>query len=797
MMSHLSSPPEKHLYLPAGAGRTEAEEEGTNLAEYLGALRRRSGVVLLVTTLGVLMAVYKVMTTERLYSSTAVIEIAGESSSPTGGLAGLAASLGAGGTLDSHVEIIRSRGLLGQVVDSLGLRLERRVPNLWRSTPEPTGIVDAVRIAPNATTDALELQFTEQGVRVKSGSAETSAAYGEPLQIRGVGFVVPEQPAVEEVSLWVVPKKVAVDRLIEHVRAYPRQRTNIVDVVVTGYDPVITERVANITAELYQRYSTRRSREEAERRRRFVEEQLVKGEALLRGAQNRLTEHRRRERLYSTRAELMAGQSERKEIDLQRSELDAERRMYRSLLSQLQRPGHNQDNVIRTIVSSPGISANQTVYGMYERLARHEAARDSLTSGPWRRSVENPDVQRVDSLISISRERLLGATRSHIEWLDARIQGLDAITARSDTSMQRLAGAEPEELRLMLEVESYGDAVKTLREKYYSVGIVEAAGEEKISFLDNALPGMPAGSGPVHSLLFGFVFSLMIGCGGAIALDSLSRSIRKRGELERILRVPELGVIPRVRLGSPAQRMLRLPGRFGNGRSGRGSGPELLTVMQLYSDGAEAYRTLRTNLVFAQNSHPLRSVVITSPSGSEGKTTTAANLAVTFAQQGMRVLLVDCDFYHARLHRTFDVPRGPGLSELLLGTVAVEQTIRKTEIERVSLIPAGPLPPVNPADLLGGDVVRSLIQSLSEEFDFIVFDAPPVLTTAHATVLATQADGALLVTRAGQTDRDSARDAVQQLLAVGARVLGTVLNDPDATISQRRGYYGAGTVVRA
>jgi capsular exopolysaccharide synthesis family protein len=796
-MPHPSPPPERHAYLPAAqaGGRTDlAELEGGSLREYFGAVRRRYWVVLLVTAVGVGLATFKVKTTERPFVSKAVVEIASEESAgPSGGLAGLAASLGGGTSLDSHVEIIRSRGLLAQVVDSLGLRLAREVPDLWRTKYEPVGYVDAVRIAPAASVASLDLSFAADGYRVSAGGRKVAAAYGAPVEVGGVRFTVPSNPGMEELELFVVSEKAAVDRLLEHLRAFPRERTNIVDVVVTGYDPIVTERIANVTSEVYRRHSSRRSREAAERQRLFVEEQLRTGEALLADAQNRLTEHRRRESLFSTRAEMMAGQAQRGELEVQRAELEANRQIYSRLLDHIRSSRRDRADVLRTILANPELSANPTILGLSERLSRHEMLRDSLTTGPYRVSANNPDLQRTDSLIAIARNGLVEATSSHVEWLDARIRGLDAITTRADTTMRRLAGAEPEEMRLMLEVESFGEAVKQLREKYYTAGIAEASGEEKVAFLDRALPGEPTGSGPVRSLAFGVIFGIMVGAGGAIALDGLNRSVRKRGELQRVLHVPELAVIPQVRTVSGARR-LRLPGLAGaNGRSlPAGSRPELLTAAQVYSSGAEAYRTLRTNLIFAQaGQEGLRSIVVTSPSGSEGKTTTAANLAIAFAQQGMRVLVVDCDFYRARLHQVFGVPNSPGLADLLMGTVAVEQVVRPTSVSRVSVISAGPLPPVNPTDLLGDDVMRSLLASLSGEFDLVVLDTPPVLTNANAPILATQTDGVVLVVRAGQTDRDSAREAMQQLATVGARVLGTVLNDPDATLVQRKGYYDA------
>lgn len=798
-MHELSSSPEKSLRLPSGNGalRPDPEAEGSTFGEYAGALRRYYWVVLLTTAVGFALAVYKVMTTEQLFGSQASVEIGGEgNAAPSGGLAGIAASLGGGGAggVSTDVEIIRSRVILGQVVDSLGLRLAREVPDLWRTEYHPVGIVDGVRIAPDATTAPLELSFGEEGVRVRSGGREASAPYGAPVEIGGVSFTVPVRPGgMDELPLQVIPHKSAVDRLLQNVSVYPRDNVNIVDIVVTGYDPVVTERIANVTAEKYQGYSSRKSRVQAERRREFVEEQLRTGETLLLDAQNRLTEHRKREGLFSARAEAMSGQVQRGEVELQRAELNADLQIYKSLLAQLQSTRRDRADVIRTIVSNPEMSANPTVLALYDRLTKYESVRDSLTTGQYRASPTNPDLQRTDSLISLNRNALIEATRNHVEWLEARVRGMDVITQRSDSTIRQLAGAEPEEMRLMMEVESFGEAVKTLREKYYTAGIAEASGEDKVAFLDRALPGEPAGSGPVRSLVFGLIFGVMVGAGGAVALDGLNRSIRKRGELERVLHVPELAVIPQVRALSGARR-LRIPGMAGaNGRALPGAGrPELLTAAQVYSSGAEAYRTLRTNLIFAQaGQEGLRSVVVTSPSGSEGKTTTSANLAIAFAQQGMRVLVVDCDFYRARLHQVFGVANSPGLADLLMGTVAVEQVVRPTSVERVSVIPAGPLPPVNPTDLLGGDVMRSLLASLSGDFDLVVLDTPPVLTNANAPILATQTDGVVLVVRAGQTDRDSAREAMQQLATVGARVLGTVLNDPDATLTQRKGYYEA------
>nr|MBA3403928.1 CpsD/CapB family tyrosine-protein kinase [Gemmatimonadaceae bacterium] len=184
----------------------------------------------------------------------------------------------------------------------------------------------------------------------------------------------------------------------------------------------------------------------------------------------------------------------------------------------------------------------------------------------------------------------------------------------------------------------------------------------------------------------------------------------------------------------------------------------------------------------------LRTVVITSASPGEGKTTTAANLAVSFAQQGMRVLLVDCDLRRARLHKLFDLPREPGLTELILGNGDVEQLSRTTDVTGLYVMPAGQLPP-NPAELLGSDATRRVLAGLAEAYDMIIIDTPPLLAASDAAILATIADGVIVVLRAGATESAAAQQAMQQLNAVGARIVGAVLNDPDAQVPRYGAYY--------
>jgi capsular exopolysaccharide synthesis family protein len=154
----------------------------------------------------------------------------------------------------------------------------------------------------------------------------------------------------------------------------------------------------------------------------------------------------------------------------------------------------------------------------------------------------------------------------------------------------------------------------------------------------------------------------------------------------------------------------------------------------------------------------------------------------------MRVLLVDCDLRRGRIHRIFDVPREPGLTELVIGHEESEAVIRPTDVTGLYVVPSGNLPP-NPSELLGGDRMRKVLVSLSEAFDLIILDTPPLLAASDGAILATLSDGVVLVLRAGSTEGEAAQQAIQQLSGVGARVVGAVLNDPDAKVPAYGGYY--------
>lgn len=209
----------------------------------------------------------------------------------------------------------------------------------------------------------------------------------------------------------------------------------------------------------------------------------------------------------------------------------------------------------------------------------------------------------------------------------------------------------------------------------------------------------------------------------------------------------------------------------------------LISLLDPKSPVVEAYRTLRTNLQYANADGSLRRILVTSPGPGEGKSTTAANLAVILAQSGKRVVAVSADLRKPTLHQYFDLGNNRGVTNVLVGQANMEDCLQETVIENLSLLASGPTPP-NPAELLGSAKMKSLLEALQERADVVVYDAPPVVAVTDAAVLAPLMDGVLLVLNVGTVPRELAIRTREQLEKVGARILGVVLN----RVSPKSGY---------
>lgn len=258
---------------------------------------------------------------------------------------------------------------------------------------------------------------------------------------------------------------------------------------------------------------------------------------------------------------------------------------------------------------------------------------------------------------------------------------------------------------------------------------------------------------------------LALGVALSIARQMLDRSVRDVDDLKEVSGLPTLATVG------------------AEGRQRRGTGPSLLIAdTEPGSPRAEAYRQLRTNLTFSAVTHTMQVVVVTSAVAGEGKTTTACNLAITLAQSGRSVLLVEADMRRPMVAEQLGIEGSAGLTNVLTGAVSAEDVIQTWGADGLHVLAAGTLPP-NPSELLGSDAMHRLVDHLRDRYELVVLDTPPVLPVTDASVVAAHADTVVLVVRHGRTTREQVRAALDALSGVGAPVVGTILNGMPSTLA--------------
>ena len=322
--------------------------------------------------------------------------------------------------------------------------------------------------------------------------------------------------------------------------------------------------------------------------------------------------------------------------------------------------------------------------------------------------------------------------------------------------------------RLDAKVTQYRAIYTNLLLTYEQVRLSEAQSVSSVDQVESATPKLePVKPKVMQNTLLAALVGLMLAAGAVVAREALDDSIKTPEDITRNFKLPVLGVIDhhKIEVKNP------------------------ISLSDPRSPTAEAYRTLRTTVSYTSVDRPLRTLMITSAESGEGKTTTVCNLGVVMAQNGMRVIIADCDLRHPRAYAYFGLQNKNGLTELFTqDTIKIDGANRATKVDGLSIVTSGPLPP-NPAELLGSQKMQSILKAMSQSADIILIDTPPTLAVTDAAVLAPTMDGVLLVVHPGKTRIRALKQTLEQMNQVKARVLGVILNNVETRFSSYGYHY--------
>ena len=365
-----------------------------------------------------------------------------------------------------------------------------------------------------------------------------------------------------------------------------------------------------------------------------------------------------------------------------------------------------------------------------------------------------------DQLIAAS-SKFTGTTNEVRASVDEYLKATQAQITTAQTQAVALSSIQNRSASQDAALTTLQDQLATLRATYTSLLQYSSAGAANLlSVIEPAVaPDIPISPRPLINTVIAAILGLLVA--GAIVLIAayLDDRIKTPEDVEEVVGLPTLGSV--VKMG---------------GERGRSEIYRLVTLLYPRSAVAESYRMLRSNLEFARVDRPIHTILVTSSLPGEGKTVTAANLAIAFALEGRRVLLIDADLRRPGLHTLFDVPNTKGLTTMLRGDeVNLDAVAHTNEQERLRILTSGPLPP-NPAEMLGSQRMLTFLQQLQGSQDVLVIDSPPLRVVTDAAILSAFVDGTLLVIDASKSRRSAVRLGREALTRVNAQVLGVVLN---------------------
>jgi succinoglycan biosynthesis transport protein ExoP len=574
--------------------------------------------------------------------------------------------------------------------------------------------------------------------------------------------------------------------LQSRISVLPVRDTRVVNIAVEDLDPQRAALLANEVAQAYMAENLALRLRTTESATQWLEERKVELERVSEASELALYDFKKNAEMLSVSPETKKS-SVTERISSYEATLTQVRTKIAALqgrveaIRQLQKSSQPGDETWAEAV--PGQS-DPTIHEYKRRYVEQRVACVELSE---RYLPEHPKMIECTSKLAVVREDFVRSLTNVVRKAETE---LAQAVAEEKNLMRTLAIAQDESFQLgrrQVEFEKMNREAENNRRLYESVSRrlkdIELSGllrTTNVRVLDAARPSFaPIKPDVRRTVMFALMLGLVVGCGVVVLLEMLENTVSSQADVEERLGLAFLGFVPRV-----------------EGKAENPSERDLYVHRQPKSSVAECCRAIRTNLLFMSPDKPFKTLVVTSSGPQEGKSTTCIFLGVAMAQSGNRVLLLDTDMRRPRLHKAFGVPNDVGISSLVVGEGSLDKAVKSTEVPNLFVLPCGPIPP-NPAELLHTQAFADLLKAAGERFDRIVLDSPPLNAVSDSAVLATQADGVVLVLRAGKTNREAARRALRSLADVQAQMYGAILNDLDVmdvryrdTYLGYRGYYG-------
>lgn len=589
----------------------------------------------------------------------------------------------------------------------------------------------------------------------------------------------PSDPSPPDSSSQAFRNSVA--RFMASTSVDPIERSNLVSVAFYSHDPALASRIANQLANDYIDRNLQVKWDEALKASEWLSGRLVELKAKLQKSEDALQAYAEKNSILfvqnavNAQSQSMAD-ARMEQLQQEYTKAQAERTKAEALYSLVQ-AGEVQD--------LPGFLSNPLIQRLQENLTELQGKYSELTATvkpeyPKARAL-NKQIDAVQANLNRQKMNLSRNITQEYQAARAREQYLNKLLGQQEKLVNFVGQKSIQYNILKRDVDTnralYDGVLQRMKEAQVAAGLKAS----NILVVDpSEVPKSPARPRVLLNLALGFMLGLGLGVGLAFVQEYLDNTLKTPDEVESLLRLPSLGILPSFHLngaGKSADGKLATLKADGNGAGA--------LAIQKNPASLEAFRSLRTSILLSANPVP-KLLLVTSALPGEGKTTTTVNLGATLASLGSKVVIVDCDMRRPSCHRTTGVKNGPGFVQCLTGRVDLADAILPVPgITNLYVIPCGPIPP-NPAEILSSPVTGEILRKLRTEFEYVLVDSPPLLSVADSRILATLTDAVVLITRAYDTPYEVVRRARSLLYAAGARILGVALND----VNVRREGYG-------